>query len=202
MIRYILIALWLLATSAPVLGAETRYQLIRGSKALCDAFLDRKNEIQYVKPYAQRTDRRWHEYKDRCPDFLKKKPWMPYPNRDFDDYALFSVDVDNDGEQETVLYRRYDKEYFVTYSTGGREYRKQEGIEVNEEFLKVDLTSCTMEQVFWAYEKNQLLKLDGVTYIQNLNPHDRGKAFAIYKKQKGIALKGGYQDAICVFRQQ
>jgi len=58
------------------------------------------------------------------------------------------------------------------------------------------------KRVFGAYEKAQLLRLDGVTYIQHLNAHDRAKALTIYKKQKGVDLRGSYLDDMCRFERQ
>jgi len=201
--RAVCIGISILAASAPGWAGDTSYQVTKGNKAVCQAFLDRKNDIEYLVPQVLKADPRWSNYKKQCPNFLKKEQWMPYRDREFDDYALYSVDVDNDGDMDTVLYRRYDKEYFVTdRSSDGREYRKRDGMEITEEFFKVDFVSCKMERVFGAYEKAQLLRLDGVTYIQHLNAHDRAKALTIYKKQKGVDLRGSYLDDMCRFERQ
>lgn len=198
-----LAAVWICTVASPVWSSDTDYVLTKGSRKFCQAFLERKNDIQYLVPSIPKSDPRWAEYREKCPEFLKKEGRMAYRHGDFDDFALYSVDVDNDGERDAVLYRRQDKPYFVTHrSSDGGEYRRQDGTEVTEEFFRVDLASCKMERAFSAYEKAQLLTLDGVVYFQHLNPRDAGKTLAIYKKSKGVTLLGSYQDDICRFQRQ
>jgi hypothetical protein len=198
-----LVAVGMFMVALPVWSLDTVYVLKKGSDQLCQAFLERKSDIQYSVPSLRKGDSRWAEYRERCPDFLKKERWMAYRHREFDDYALYSVDVDNDGEADSVLYRRHDKPYFVTHrSPDGSEYRQQDGMEVTEEFFRVELASCKMERVFGGYEKTQLVSLDGVVYIQHLNPRDARKTLAIYKKSKGVTLSGSYQDDICRLQRQ
>jgi hypothetical protein len=197
-----LTAVWMFAAALPVWSSDTGYHLTKGGQ-LCQAFLDRKSDLQYLAPSVHKGDSLWTQYREQCPEFLKKERWMAYRHRDFDDYALYSVDVDNDGERDSVLYRRHDKPSFVTYqSPDGRQYRQRDGMEVTEEFFRVDLASCKMERVFSGYEKTQLVNLDGVVYIQNLNSRDAGKTLAVYKKLSGVTLLGSYQDDICRFQRQ
>jgi hypothetical protein len=193
------LALLLVAVSGST-RADEGYRLVSGSQAQCTAFLNRKGDLERVKPLLRKTDSRWTDYTARCPAFLKKERWMSYPNREFDDYALYSIDVDNDGKKDTVLYRRHDKEYFVTHqTTDRREYRKQDGLEVSEEYFKVDASMCTMERIFAGYERIRLVRLDGVTYIEKLHPRDRAQTLEIYRKQADADLKTG-QDVMCRYQ--
>lgn len=66
--------------------------------------------------YVVRT-KRWRRLNERCPGVLTS-----YPNTDAepeapDHFALYRVDVDNDGKVDTVLYRQYDRHrYYYVYT--------------------------------------------------------------------------------------
>jgi len=197
----IYLATAVLCASASTHASDDSYRLIKGTAEVCQAVLHRKSAIEYLKPSVSKQDPSWATIKSKCPAFLKKERWMPYRNREFDDYELYSVDIDNDGSLDTVLYRRYDKEYFVTHrSADGGEYRKQEGMEVTEEFYKVDMATCAKSRIFGAYEKARLFKLDGIAYVEHVDPYDRGKALTIYRKDKGAGPPLHPQDALCLFQ--
>lgn len=178
--------------------AAGNYVTVEGDKTTCDVFLDRK-QVRQIKPTLTKGNSRWDEITERCPNFLKKESWMPAPRADFDDYALFAVDIDNDGKKDTVLYRRYDKDHYTSSVVNGKESRKRDGVESSEDFHAIDLKSCTMEPVFAAYASNRLIAVRGETYIENTNPFDMHKTKAIYKKRPGKVIGESQQAAMCLF---
>jgi len=175
------------------------YVFSSGDKTWCDSYRKQAERILYVKPTLARGDPGWKQMADRCPSMVRKPKWMPYPDREFDDLSLYKIDINNDGQIDDVLYRRYDKPHFVTYVKDGVERRREAGIEVTQEFFLVDLASCKLDKIFGGFAETRLFQFDDVTYIENINIHDRNKTKRIYKRETGKLTKQKEQ-LLCVFR--
>ena len=181
--------------------AETpgRYTLLKGAKSTCEPFISRSRRMHRVRPVLLKDSPKWADIQQRCPKFLTRESWMAYSNRPFDDYALFRVDIDNDGATDTVLYRRYDSDHYTTYSVpGGVPVRRLNGTERHEEYFAVDLDSCQMDRVLGTAGESWLVDFRNSIYIETLDSYDRRKIRSIFKKQKGVPITN-LRQRICEF---
>jgi len=178
------------------LASASDYVFKRGDKRSCEPFRVQTERIVYLMPTLAKNDPAWKQEMERCPNMFRREKWMPHPNRDFDDFSLYKIDINNDGQIDNVLYRRYDKPHFVAYVKDGVEHRRESGVEIAQEFFIADFGTCKLDKVFGGFAETRLFQLDNAIYIENVNIHDRYKTKTIYKKSK---LNQQEQQPLCVF---
>jgi len=178
------------------------YTLRTGNAATCSMFLkhDAKNDV--LEPQIPKSDARWQDLQRRCPAILNTNmalsSGLTRPRAS--DYAIFSVDVDNDGRLDTVLFRRFDYTYYAPTLESGLPVRRPDGRTTSQEFLKVNLETCETQPVFFQHNSIYLIKVRDKVYVRDGTFHD---SFLIYREEPGkpIMPQGAPRpaNAVCWF---
>lgn len=180
-------------------AADDAYVIAKGEKKFCAAFLGNKH-VEQIKATVKKSSPIWAEHKKKCPELLARRQGTRPGRGEADDYALYEIDIDNDGISDSVLYLRYDYEHYTTFPNQSGDARRVDGMETEEEFHTVDLGTCERDKVFAMYASSTLIRRNGKTYIRNINLLDRAKTVSIYQKSKDVALIGSYVDDVCRFQ--
>lgn len=171
-----LIALFLIST-LPTIAMAEHYSLIVGDSHTCKPFLNSAKEINYPKPIIKKNDLFMQAYRNKCSGNFEES-FNSGGELDSENYAIYHIDIDNDGLVDDVLYHQWVKSKERRANPVHESYT-----EILEQFDKVDMTTCMSEHIFRDYAKNRILQLNGITYFENIDINDKSY------KSKNIYLK-------------
>jgi uncharacterized protein len=146
---------------------------------LCDKFLGVNINLRIASPSKEDAD----DFFKMCPNISQS-----VKNVALDDYALYQVDIDNDGIEDKVLYT----------------YHRYSNIDPGQLFT-IDSNTCKQAPVFESYGPKRILILNGGTFIESINICKEDTSMpryfqckSLYQKTAGNLLMAD-QDAVCVF---
>ena len=128
----------------------------------------------------------WRALNAQCPDFLifnRADPrWRIAPDR----FALYDIDIDNDGASETILYRTYP-------GVHRQEWRRQY-------LYQLDLPTCEKTAlVEIGYENLRLIRFHGRTYLEGSPDFGPDPFIALHEYQRSKPVRDPGELGLCTF---
>jgi hypothetical protein len=195
--RLLSVAVFALFT-AGAQASDGAFVLTKGPQDLCAAFAAPGNNIRTVEPTLRKGDAELERVVASCPKIVLKPRWMK-GSKTYDDYATYRVDIDNDGTEDNVFYRRWEYDEYTTVSEGGVESRQFLQRQSVGELLLLDASACRLNRLFGGSQVD-IVAVSKRIYIRDVQRHDvQRKTMSIYLKSGSQPMKGGYQDDLCRF---
>ena len=179
-------------------ASDEAFVLTKGPQDLCATFAVPGNDIRTVEPTLRKGDAELERVVASCPKIVLKPRWMK-GSKTYDDYAMYRVDIDNDGTEESVFYRRWEYDQYTTVSESGVESRRFVQRQSSGELLLLDASACRLDRLFGGSQVD-IVAVGKRIYIRDVQRHDlQTKTMSVYLKNGSQPVKGGYQDDLCRF---
>ncbi len=131
---------------------------------------------------------RWRALNAKCPDFLIFNRDVPDSRIAPDQFALYDIDLDNDGASETILYRTYP-------GVHRQEWR-------SHYLHRLDFATCeNTALVEKGYENLRLIRFEGRTYIEGSPVFGPNPFIALHEYKRGRPVRDSGDLGLCTFHE-